>query len=212
MNTFDVYRIDDAYNNEIKRLTKDAMHEYGGIFMIDKNNKVLRKGKQTGGDTYDAIEMHRGLVEFHTHPTPCKNNKVCTVPIPSPEDMVNIVIGILCGVQCHLLYSSDGVYCISMQEDELNAATLSWDHLKLYIHILYDALDKMHSEFTKHNPGMTRYRDVWLNTCREKGFRITCFKHNEIIRLAIDTNDTQHKAIPFINIPKQYMSLIPKKA
>lgn len=172
----EAFEVDRSVHDYLREKVDTEKMEYGGAFIIDTDTNKLRTPALSNGG-YDNINFERGVVEFHTHPALCQSDKVCTVPLGSPEDLVNIVIGQLNGVQYHILYSDDGQYVLRLRPTRLAAIDPGQhgdiEKLKVYICSLWTAFDRLHSMFIDLKPGITLYREVWLELAREKGFEIT---------------------------------------
>jgi hypothetical protein len=167
----DDFVVDEAVHRYLVDKVATEKQEYGGAFVIDTATKTLKTPEISNGG-YDRISFDRGIVEFHTHPTPCKDKQTCTVPLGSPEDLVNIVIGQLNGVQYHILYSNDGQYVLRLRPTRLAAISDDYEKLKIYICSLWTAFDTLHNMFIETKPGLGLYRQVWIGEAERRGFEV----------------------------------------
>jgi len=90
----------------LRKNTDHGSTEIGGHFT---NHELTRAVYNIG--TYDGITIKRGVIEFHSHPAKCSSDR-CTIPIPSPNDVINICIGQLNNppMLYHILYVCDGQF------------------------------------------------------------------------------------------------------
>jgi hypothetical protein len=95
----------------------NARIEHGGDTRLNFDSGfILPASEQTG--TFANVDLHRGIVDWHTHPDKCLDEDTCTIGLPSPSDMANVAIGASMGNQAHLVYSREGTYTIQMTQLE----------------------------------------------------------------------------------------------
>ena len=114
MYTFKVHK---DMHQDLSKLMKTGTVEYGGNTVLTINNRVgvLTKGQMTKGQ-FNNVNLPRGIVDWHTHPRTCRSPNNCTLGLPSPADMMNILIGSSKGNLAHMVYSTEGVYLIRVKE------------------------------------------------------------------------------------------------
>jgi len=96
----------------------NKMIEHGGNTILNFDDQVI-EGAQEKTGAYNSVQMPRGVVDWHSHPRKCKNDNMCAIGLPSPNDMINITSGALNGTQRHLVYSAEGTYSITVCPEKL---------------------------------------------------------------------------------------------
>lgn len=171
------------------------MHEVGGNCKIDLKNKKILKG-QTSNGKYSEIHMSRGIVEWHSHPSQCKNKEYCTVDTPSDTDFINILLGSLHGGQVHLVYSGYGIWVVRVQLKVIDYLKKYPEKLVPLIKSINYKFNKLHDNFDAPNSKMTivTYRRRWINLARRFGFTIEKFSNNtRTIGFELIVSDTMLK-------------------
>jgi hypothetical protein len=143
--------------------------EFGGNFVLDPWTNELRLNKTAYGGL-DSVDVERGLVEFHSHPTKCQGDE-CALGVPSPADIGNIAIGAIHGNQFHLLYSSDGIHVLSLSDRVRKGISTESGfraYIKRYIPKLYDLyLSFIDDELSYHE-----FRRKYLKIVRDMGINM----------------------------------------
>jgi hypothetical protein len=149
----------------------DTNREFGGNFALRSHNGTRQLYIEKGGyGTLDTVDISRNIVEFHTHPRKCVDDD-CALGVPSPPDITNILIGSAFGTQYHVLYSSDGVFVISVPKSiqaELSDERSFLRFVKRFIPRLY----KVFNEHVKGRLSYAKFRDRYMRVIHEMGISI----------------------------------------
>jgi len=113
-----IFTLDKAFHDQLVNWTATGRSEHGGNTRIDVvNDSATVSMKRHTVGSFSSVDLPRGLIDWHTHPMTCKSQFNCTMGLPSPEDMMHIILGSAVGNLAHLVYSSDGVYIIKVKDE-----------------------------------------------------------------------------------------------
>ena len=108
-------RVDATFHAKIRRLMKQEMKEHGGDSVLRFDKGLIMPASMQVGE-FDRVDLRRGVIDWHTHPAKCqKAGKECTIGLPSPADMANVVVGVGFGTLAHLVYSREGTYVVQVK-------------------------------------------------------------------------------------------------
>lgn len=169
-----IFKVDEEFHSRNRKCIND-MVEHGGNCVLDFSNKlVLPAEAKTGG--YNFVNMPRGIIDWHSHPRRCKSNSMCAIGLPSPMDMVNIVLGAMHGTKAHLVYSHEGTYLVQVREEILKQLRESPCYFKMYEEKIKAVLEALHQEFLDaHLRQYRKYIQEWLVTAEKLGFTVHLF-------------------------------------
>jgi hypothetical protein len=182
-----LFRIDPVFHARNRaRVTSDKF-EHGGNTAIDFNKGTVTDGDHTTGQ-YSYVDIPRGVIDFHTHPSACKSDAECTVGLPSPPDLVNAIKGFLNGTLAHLLYAKEGTYVLQSQSDHPFLTGLAADRRNRNAHFkrMGDIFERMHERFSNGSMPYAEHSRLYLKAMSTFGIQVHLFKGDEqpIIRLA----------------------------
>lgn len=175
----------DATVHAMNRKFIDDMSEHGGTMTLNVPARTLTQGKTTGGAQYDAIEITRGIVDFHTHPAKCLNDSTCALGVPSPADITNVVVGHLYGSQGHLVYAKEGTYTIQLQPRLVELLKCDFDALVKYVHDLEAVSDDLYNALLKNRMSYKVYVQSWLRAMKMCGLNVKLFPGNKVPRVTL---------------------------
>lgn len=152
--------------------------ENGGNTAVNFQLAEVGPGEITTG-AYNSIQMPRGVVDWHSHPSKCKNQNMCALGLPSPADMANIAVGTLAGTQVHLVYASEGTYVIRVREDVVALLQQNPDLQHGYLLRIRTILEGLHEYFLRSRISYKAYASDWMDAAKYLGFDVQLFKKNE---------------------------------
>lgn len=170
--------MDSSFHSHNKRAVK-KLHEVGGNCKLDLKNKKVLKGLVSNGQ-YAEIQMSRGIIEWHSHPSKCKNDEYCTVDTFSDADLINILLGSLYGTQVHLIYSGHCVWVVRVKLSVIDKLKNNPEQIVPIIKQINNKFGKLHAEFDKENSkmSMNEYRKKWVTLTRKFGFTCESFSNS----------------------------------
>lgn len=108
------FRVCRLFHAKIRKAMRNSKVEHGGDSHLNFDTGfIMPASEQTG--SFANVDLHRGIVDWHTHPDTCLRDDTCTIGLPSPSDMANVAIGARMGNQAHMVYSREGTYTIQLQ-------------------------------------------------------------------------------------------------
>jgi hypothetical protein len=194
----------------LKHVHSADPREIGGPFTFVPNDQGgftlhSQSANQNRESGFAVINIPRGVVEFHTHPSRCqaspdKSGDVqCTVALPSAADMVNVAVGFRDGVRAHLLYTSEGVYVIQVSDALAAVVSVNADdsiamcRLQKLLCDMYTQLEDNHRayarkvELTQGEKAIHAMFHVhqaeWMRLAHQLGFRVQLVAPDELPRL-----------------------------
>jgi hypothetical protein len=201
----------------------------GGGFRLVNLNRLTESGE----GEFAVVHIQRGVVEFHTHPSTCNVSKngqeLCTVPLPSAADMVNVLMGYVDGVRVHLLYCDDGVYVIQLGPSLVAAAQshtrwaeepqlmCRFQALACQVHA---QLTQCHKRYAKQTSGhmsnkqeralYADHQQNWMRCARDLGFLVHLVPPDELPSVQIETpvvcGRPTESFTPIVNIDRTRLS------
>ena len=115
-------------SREILKIRNTLMNkdkEYSGVFGVadyksDKSFKSYTLMIPTNSIRYDNSIISDNKAEYyitwHTHPIYCHDKK-CYMTWPTGNDMKLVIVGYPKGIICHLIFTDDGVYIITLRHE-----------------------------------------------------------------------------------------------
>jgi hypothetical protein len=207
-----MFTFDKTFYAQLRKNCRD-MVEHGGNFALDvQRGRLVRAHESTG--KYSKIEMKRGLVDFHSHPSICLNNDTCAVGIPSPADIKNIVLGSLYGSKGHLVFSKEGTYAISVPQSLVKKFTCDYKALEHFVEQNTKASDMLHANFMKRRFLYPEYVRQWCKLERGFGLNVRFFALNKVPRFEIEfdcVSSTSSRLYSEIVVPEALEHSLAKK-
>jgi hypothetical protein len=130
----------------IRRECLTGRRECGGNFTISSLETPmdvyrLKIDRWVYGE-YASLQLPRSAIEFHTHPKRCLNANTCAVPVPSPQDVVNMFVGFSNETTLlHFLMTSHWLYAMVVSKSHksvgFNATALA-DVMAIYLRPIHD--------------------------------------------------------------------------
>jgi hypothetical protein len=163
-----------------RQFTKDVI-EHGGNMSLNLKTGQLVNSTMVKSRKYNQIEMDRGAIDFHSHPGKCKNDNMCALGLPSPQDIFNVIVGSLHGTRAHMVYAKEGTYLIRIDERLLQRLVSSPAARDDFQSRLYWTLEELHKHFVK-NPKISYalYRRKWMLAARQLGINVKLFSKNRV--------------------------------
>jgi hypothetical protein len=199
-----VFTVDPAVH-ALNRSFVGDLKEHGGNFAIDFHRKVLIHGKLSIGE-YNSLSMDRGVVDFHSHPRKCLNDKTCAIGVPSPDDLINILVGAVYGTIGHLLYAASGTYVIKVRPSLVKSLISSQARLRSYARKTRETMMALDHRFQGGQMNYVTYKNEWLRLARKCGFIVRIFKGDDMPSISIPyscyySKQNQRPVLAEINIP-----------
>ncbi len=185
-----IFKLDPAFHTRYRANTKKLM-EFGTNTLIDFDRLLILPAEETTGG-YNNINLIRGIVDCHTHPQPCLNDNSCALGLGSPSDIVNIVLGALSGTQCHILFSAEGTYLLSVPEAICSSLRESKDNIKKFCHSIRSNLETLHQQYVHSRTRYQNYQKTWMNLVRQFGFIVKFFPKDKPPRIPINFDCSLH--------------------
>lgn len=203
-----IFKVDRATHLKMRDYTKNKLVEFGGNLKFNMKTKTLTPGTTSSGE-YNGINVERGVVDWHSHPSQCKNDNTCALGLPSPSDLRNILLGAMHGTSAHLVFSKEGTYMIQVRAPLLRKLQNDDDEnktmLKSKLREIDDFFEDEHRRFVKTRTLYTIHMKKWMDSVRRYGFNIRLFKGDTIpeIRVYFDCHFLQKKTpfIPRVRVP-----------
>lgn len=221
----------------LKHVHSADPREIGGPFTFVPNGQGgftlhSQSANQARDSGFAVINIPRGVVEFHTHPSRCQaspdkpGDVQCTVALPSAADMVNVAVGFRDGVRAHLLYTSEGVYVIQVTDALAAAVSVDADdasamcRLQKLLCDMYTRLEDDHRayakkvELTQNDKSIQAmfrlHQTEWLRLARQLGFDVELLAPTELPRLKLQSTrvcGTKPSAFtPVIHLNTQWLT------
>jgi hypothetical protein len=225
-----------THENILRHVHSSDAREIGGPFTFVPNGQggfVLRSqmANHQRPAGYAEINIPRGVVEFHTHPSRCqaspdKSGDVqCAVPLPSAADMVNVAVGYRDGVRAHLLYSSEGVYVIQVSEALASAVSVDIEdagamcRLQRLLCEMYSAMEANHTAYANKvellaNEKMVGaafkiHQQEWIRLAQQLGFDVQVLDADELPRLQLRSRSVcgapKQQFTPIVHLDTQWL-------
>jgi muramidase (phage lysozyme) len=210
------FNIDPAFHMKVRSFVKTKLKEHGGDTNINfQSGNVTEATMQVG--QYDKVELNRGVIDWHTHPAQCKNKDTCTIGLPSPSDMANVIMGVGVGTMAHMVYSREGTYVIQVKHqlrgrllqsagfvkekaNEMNARFIS----------LYNKHNQQPHEsfggFKSRTTAAGRYKEFtqsFFSLADMHGFCIQLFKGDKVPRFTLHFNCNVTSAGPGLKVKRK---------
>lgn len=201
-----VFTVDGSFHLRVRQLMRDALEEHGGDVIINfDSNIILPASTQVG--KYNKVNLRRGVVDWHTHPGRCLSDSVCTIGLPSPADMANIVIGVSMGTLAHMVYSREGTYLVQMTNSMRARVLASPSFQKAKINQVLQAFEHLYQVFNKvpHETfhavksvpvPYSVFRRKFIELGVRHGFNIKFFRGNTVPKFRLFYNCEATKAGP----------------
>lgn len=161
--------------------------ERGGILqpIQTQNGYTLVEAGTNNGDHNGVKFANRGVIEYHTHPSTCVNNK-CNVKLPSPEDMLLIIAGCLCGTQYHLVLTGRGNFVCSLPTPTfIQLSEMSMLSLLEYMRNLYIQLDRISELHVNDKLTLEKARYAFIQACRNAGVNIDAIRADVVPQFTV---------------------------
>lgn len=189
------YKLDKHFHDRTRSFVFTKMSEQGGDTHIDHGSRTIHANKTVRGG-YSRVDIPRGKVDYHTHPGRCLDDNNCTVGIPSPPDLINILFGVLKGTEVHLVYSREGTYAIYVKPELRNIILrqrrVPTDLKKAISH----EFEGLHNTF-KNTPSLpySWYFRQWMSRVKKYGFIVKFHKHKRrpTLELTVPCKQRAHK-------------------
>lgn len=199
----------------MKHVHSADSREIGGPFTFVPNGQggfTLRSqsANQKRESGYAVINIPRGVVEFHTHPSRCQaspdksGDLQCAVALPSAADMVNVAVGYRDGVRAHLLYTSEGVYVIRIGDALAVAVSVDAEdatamcRLQRMLCEMFTQFEDNHRTFaekvelTRSEKSATAmfhvHQNEWMQLAGQLGFEVELLGADELPRLNLQSH------------------------
>jgi hypothetical protein len=205
----DVFRVDPEFHRRTRRMVRTSMREHGGNFALDFGHRRLISGQKAVGK-YDQLQlMERGVVDWHLHPGKCQK-KTCALGLPSPDDLVNIAIGVQYGTVGHLLYSAEGTYRIQLVAQLQRIVQRSPDAMRRFVGKIqteFNQLDDQFQESAAQN--YKKYMRDWMKLAKRTGFTVRLFRKDALpsIRIPYDCHFAAlGRVLPTVDVPQELES------
>lgn len=178
------FRIDPKLHAR-NRAFVNRMTEFGGNSTIDYNAFVVQ-GKDVAPGQYDRVKVPDGTITWHSHPRKCLNSNACAVGLPSPMDLGNIYSAVSKGVIWHIVYSSEGSYCIKVRQDYRDAIKERSDILPALKERMYKDFNALHNRFKRSRARDYKlYSKEWFRLAERHGFVVKFFKGDALPELVM---------------------------
>jgi hypothetical protein len=194
-----LFKLDQKFHHEIRNIMRTVEKEHGGDTILDFDNGVILKASVQKGD-YDRVDLRRGVIDWHTHPGKCiHSGKTCTIGLPSPADMGNVVTGIGYGTLAHMIFSREGTYVVMMSRSKrqrimrdsmyrlrcVNDALIGFG--SIYKHIERTPHQSHAYRSKKKVPiSYTSFKVQFMAVARDQGFIVMFFEGNTIPEFVVD--------------------------
>jgi hypothetical protein len=186
----------------------NVLKEHGGDVIINFDSNILLPASMQVGE-FDRVNLKRGVVDWHTHPAKCMNSDTCTVGLPSPADMANVIIGVSMGTLAHMVYSREGTYLVQMT-NTMRARVMSSGMFKRHkISSVLQAFEKLYKVYNrvphesframkmkKKPPTYSEFRTKFISTASTHGFMVKFFRGNTVPKFRLYYNCGAVKAGP----------------
>lgn len=181
--------------------------EHGGNFSVDYKNKQISLANTTGG-IYNRIQLPRGTFDAHSHPRKCKDGR-CAVGLPSPLDLLNVLLGITNGGTAHMVYSPKVTYVIQVKPELLSEHKAQPDRFESKLTSVVKDFMPLHKRFEKGDITEDEYDEEWEKLADKHGFAITKFKPHEIPSIQVTYPcDRADNVVEKVHVPASYNSMI----
>jgi hypothetical protein len=174
--------------------------EHGGDTIIDFSRNVIMPATIQVGK-YDKVDLTRGVVDWHTHPAKCMNSDMCTIGLPSPSDMVNVIIGVSKGTLAHMVYSREGTYVVQVKNAVREKLLYDFSFYKTKSNQVGDAFDNLYDRYglTPHEkrefravrsrkPSYAGFQKDFMALAKREGMCVQLFKGNTVPKFTLKFN------------------------
>lgn len=179
---FVFFRVKKSDHLARRKMIND-LQEHGGNFSLDPVKKLIH-GADLDVGKYSSIIMTRGLVEWHSHPKLCQKRS-CTIGVPSPQDISNILYGHLYGCMGHFVYSEEGTYFVQFPNKVVEYLRCDIPRLEKYVADLTAQSDKLHQYFLDERFEYKDYSKYWLKLMGLCGVTVKLFKKDTVPRVKL---------------------------
>ena len=197
-----MFSIHPAFHTRIRKMVRDGSNEFGGDSIVDFREGIVYPSSTQSG-TFNSVDLKRGLVDWHTHPATCRKVDQCTIGLPSPSDLVNVLKGASIGTMCHLLYSREGTYVIQVRED-VRQGLLKMGRVSPST--CSDTTARFHALFKQHNSSKAmsdaqydKLSREYISLASRIGIRMSLHRGDSIPRFTLKYNCSFTKAGPGLN-------------
>lgn len=189
------FTVDTKLHARLVHLMSTGKVEYGGNTVVHQSDRncTLTLGEMVQGQ-FDHVDLPRGIVDWHTHPRTCRARNDCTVGLPSPSDMENVVLGHAMGNLAHMVYSSEGVYVLmlrpSIKSNIRERSNISALSVSKQVRADFDVLFKQIERDSKRYPTgiplelYTKWKGQWYDAST-KVFTVSFFSYHTIPRFMV---------------------------
>jgi len=165
--------------------------EYGGDSIVDFTDGIVYPSTTQNG-TFNSVDLQRGLVDWHTHPATCRKVNECTMGLPSPADLVNVLQGAALGTLCHLLYSREGTYVIQVTAPVRRALVAAGGTSQSQSRTIMTEFTALFKKFnSKQTMSAVQYESLchaYIARARREGVYMKLFKGDTIPRFDMKYN------------------------
>jgi hypothetical protein len=167
-----VFKVEPAAHAARRAMVGDT-HEHGGNFSLGADG--LLHGEALNEGSYNRIQMTRGYVDWHSHPRNCESDEKCALGIPSPQDVMNVVLGAVYGSLGHLVYAKEGCYLIQLRPALVSLLRCDYKRLDKFTTDLTELSDHLHKHFLKRLFPYKDYIKYWLKLMTVCGITVKFF-------------------------------------
>lgn len=202
------FSVDPDFHRKVRKLMKSAQKEHGGDTIVRfSEGTILPASMQVG--QFDRVDLTRGVIDWHTHPGRCINSgKTCTVGLPSPADMANILQGAFHGTLAHMVYSREGTYAVQVKLSQRGRVRSDSVFRARRMHEVNQSFNILYSDFsrTPHetfragahpvNMSYPSFQKAFMRLADQEGFCVTFFKGDTVPRFKLHFNCSAISAGP----------------
>lgn len=192
--------MDPELHMQNRRYVHEMMTEYGGSLTLrldsDTHGTLTKERSHKGA--YASVELaDDNLIDYHTHPSRCLNENKCTVPVPSPADVVNAVAKFKQGSLAHLIYVSNGTYLIRpcLVSGVFAETTRSKNGLQTFLKQVNEEFERLYQWYDVNEAlgkiTTSDYQEKFLEALPAYGLLGDFFKHNDVPKFKIPLSCTQ---------------------
>jgi hypothetical protein len=194
-----LFKLDAKFHHEIRNIMRTVKKEHGGDTILDFDSGIILKASVQTGE-YDKVDLRRGVIDWHTHPGQCINSgKTCTIGLPSPADMGNVIAGIGYGTLAHMIFSREGTYVVKMIKSKRQRIMRDRGYRMQCMHdaiavfdTLYKQVDRTPHESSykaqqaRHPVSYSAFKTKFMAIARDHGFLVLFFNGDTIPTFVVD--------------------------
>jgi len=182
MNTakdFIVVKVKPEHHKTLSNLV-NHIYEIGGAFKLNSFNGELSFDKIYTIRKYDEVDIPIGIVQFHTHPSPCVDFR-CALPIPSVADVIGFTRSCLRRETiAHIVYTIRGAYLILLTEKIRDLCRKNRSHKEIFLRNTEDHLSDIVQQYKENLGPFDSFQNRWLNVVHHLGFDVRVFELNTV--------------------------------